>query len=191
MAEIGFVEKIKGFLVSPVETFRKVKDEDMGPGIKYFIILALIFSILFAVIFTLLGAMVGSMFGGAFLGGMIGGTMGIVMFIPLFFGLLVSLFIGSAILHLFVYLVGGRKGYTQTLKAYAYGSTPMLLLGWILPISFVFSIWSLIVEILGIRELHEISTGRAVLAVILLIIVLAIIIAIPIVLLGTTKVATA
>ena len=60
---------------------------------------------------------------------------------------------------------------TQTFKALMYGATPSLLLGWIPVIGFLAAIWALIVEIIGIRQLHEISTGRAVAAVILAIII--------------------
>ena len=60
---------------------------------------------------------------------------------------------------------------TQTFKALMYGATPSLLLGWIPFINFLALIWALIVEIIGIRQLHEISTGRAVAAVILAIII--------------------
>jgi len=49
----------------------------------------------------------------------------------------------------------------------AYGSTPSLLLGWMPFIGFIFGIWSMIVSIIGVRRLHEISTGRAVLAYLL------------------------
>ncbi|MBL7118138.1 MAG: signal peptidase I [Candidatus Syntrophoarchaeum sp.] len=50
-----------------------------------------------------------------------------------------------------------------------YGATPGCLLGWI-PIVGVFAaIWSFIVQIVGIRQLHGLSTRRAVLAVILVI----------------------
>ena len=52
-----------------------------------------------------------------------------------------------------------------------YGSTPGLLLGWIPVIGFIAGIWSLVLEILGIRQLHEITTEKAVLAVVLLIVV--------------------
>jgi len=43
----------------------------------------------------------------------------------------IFIFIGAAWLHLFVYLLGGRKGYLQTLKSVTFGSTPAMLFGWI------------------------------------------------------------
>ena len=52
-------------------------------------------------------------------------------------------------------------------KAVLYSATPTVLLGWIPLISFIAVLWSLVLRIIGIRELHEITTGRAVLALIL------------------------
>jgi len=182
----GFGEKVKGFLVSPVSTFQEVKGEDLGSVVKYFIVLALVFSILCTIIFAAIGSMITSFmptnmlpFGAA--GGVVGA---VVLFITLIVGLILGLFIGGAILHIFVYIVGGRKGYAQTVKAMGYGMTPTLLLGWIPVIGIIAGIWALIVEILGIRELHEISTGKAVLAVLLPAIISGIIVAIAATLYG-------
>lgn len=81
-------------------------------------------------------------------------------------------FIVGAWLHLWVYLLGGKKGYMQTMKAVMYGSTPYMLIGWI-PIigGFIGGLWSLVVEILGIRELHGISTGRVIAAYLIAVII--------------------
>lgn len=181
MAEIGFGEKVKGFLLSPTETFQKVKDEDLGPLMKYFVILTLIFSILMAVIMIGLSSAMLSILPVKlpFMAGTAaGGLAAVVTFITLLISLLIGLFIVAAIVHIFVYLLGGRKGYTQTVKAMGYGMTPSLLLGWIPFLNIIVGIWALIVEIIGIRELQEMSTGKAVLAVILPGIIIGIIVGI-------------
>jgi hypothetical protein len=46
-----------------------------------------------------------------------------------------------------------------------YGDTPYLLCGWVPFIGFFFILWSLALGILGICELQEISTLRAIVAV--------------------------
>jgi len=67
-----------------------------------------------------------------------------------------------------VYIAGGRKDIMQTEKAAIYGSTPFLLLGWIPVIGLVIGgIWAIILTIIGLRELHEITTGKAILAYVL------------------------
>ncbi|WP_245618846.1 YIP1 family protein [Methanogenium cariaci] len=66
---------------------------------------------------------------------------------------------------MWVYIAGGREGITETWKAVIYASTPSLLLGWIPVVGFVMWAWSLVLIIIGIRELQEMTTTRAVLAV--------------------------
>jgi len=176
----GIVEKIKGFLFSPSETFDASKEDTLGDAFKYFIILLLISALLSAVIAVVASSLFAGFFGRMLPGFMsallaLAGAGAAVAFIAVFIYMLIAGTIGVLIdglwLHIWVYLVGGRKGLTQTFKALMYGATPSLLLGWIPFINFLASIWALIVEIIGIRQLHEISTGRAVAAVILAIII--------------------
>jgi len=176
----GIVEKIKGFLFSPSETFDASKEDTLGDAFKYFIILLLISALLSAVIAVVASSLFAGFFGRMLPGFMsallaLAGAGAAVAFIAVFIYMLIAgaigVLIGGLWLHIWVYLVGGRKGLTQTFKALMYGATPSLLLGWIPAIGFLASIWALIVEIIGIRQLHEISTGRAVAAVILAIII--------------------
>ena len=176
--KMSFGEKVKGFLVRPTETFGNVKDEAMGKGVKYYAIWLLIYAILTAVIFALIFAAILSMFGDltdipglGFLGAEIGVLIGVMLFVMIIVSGFIGLFIGGAWIHLWVWVFGGRNGYGQTVKAIAYGATPNFLLGWIPIINFITGIWSLVVSIIGVRELHEISTGRAVGAVIIALII--------------------
>ncbi len=88
----------------------------------------------------------------------------------------VLVFIGAAWLHLFVYILGGRRGYFQTLKALTFGSTPAMLFGWIPVIGFLAGIWSLILGIFGIRELQDMTTVRAAIAAILAVLAILLIV---------------
>jgi len=176
----GIVEKIKGFLFSPSETFDASKEDTLGDAFKYYIILLLIPALLSALIAVVAFSLFAGFFGRMLPGFMpallaFAGAGAAVAFIAVFIYVLIAgaivVLIGGLWLHIWVYLVGGRKGLTQTFKALMYGATPSLLLGWIPVIGFLASIWALIVEIIGIRQLHEISTGKAVAAVILAIII--------------------
>ena len=52
---------------------------------------------------------------------------------------IIMFFIGASIIHVFVLLFGGRRGYTNTVKAISYGFTLSFLLGIILlPLSAIF-----------------------------------------------------
>ena len=99
-----------------------------------------------------------------------------ILLVGLIVGGIVGVFVAGLWLHIFVWLLGGRKGYFQTVKTLAYGTTPGLLIGWIPLISIIGLIWDLILVVIGIRELLEMSTERAITAVILAAFVILVII---------------
>ena len=174
---MDFIELIKGFLLSPVETFQKVRKADLGDALRYYMILVVIHAVLNVIISLVALSAIWAAFSSIFenLGIAVPAMVGfgiIIAAILMIFVYLLVLFIGAAWLHLWVYLLGGRKGYIETLKAIGYGNTPFMLLGWIPLIGFVIGmIWSFILAILGVRELQTMSTGRAAGAVILAVVV--------------------
>ncbi len=173
-----FVEKVKGFLMEPSKTFDSVKEETLGEATKYFVVIWAVYSAMFAIFIAFIPGVLGPMmgFGSGLMSGMGAGIgLGIFMFVALMFLGIIGVFVGGAVYHIFVYIVGGRKGIGQTIKAIMYGSTP-LLFGWIPLINIIAGIWSLIIEIVGVRQLHGISTGRAIIAIVLVPVVIGIII---------------
>ena len=184
---LSIVERIKGFLVSPSKTFDASKEDTVGDAFKYFAAILVIYAVIIAVIaadFLRFTIFVTFQIPSPKMGTL---TVVAVSFILVLVSGIIGVFIGGLWLHIWVYLVGGRKGVGQTIKALMYGATPNYLLGWIpfvillsgwRPIAilgglgwFIFAIWTLIVGIVGIRQLHELSTGKAVLAVILTIVI--------------------
>ncbi len=182
-------EKIKGFLFRPSETFDASKEDTLGDAFKYFIVILVIYTVLISIMFILsmfsVMPRVLAMIGGTYLGTIITFIFKLVLGI-------IGIFITGLWTHIWVYLVGGGKGVTQTIKALMFGVTPYCLLGWISSTYLVIStydgyiysissfffevirfvgllaaIWTLIVGIIGVRQLHELSTGKAVLAVII------------------------
>jgi hypothetical protein len=90
------------------------------------------------------------------------------------FTIALSILIGSGITHLCLMIVGGNhRGFEATFRAICYSYSASLF--YIIPIigGFVGFIYLFILGILGVREGHEISTGKAVLAVLLPFIVIA------------------
>jgi hypothetical protein len=180
--KLNFWEKTKGFLGAPVSTFNNVEAEALGSALKYFTIWVVIYTILRTIVFYTLERRIFQT-----LWDLLGFNYAaiyytvIYRFDPVIFALLgvvgafVGLFISGSWAHLFVRAFGGRKGYGNTIKAFAYGNTPIFLFGWIPFVGALFSIWALVLDIIGIRQLHEISTGRAVGAVLLSIVALVII----------------
>ena len=154
------IEKVKGFLTNPVDPFRQLKAEQPDTVFPYFIMLLLLHAALSAVLAAL--AIEILPMAGLITGGLSGPV--VVFFVSLVAGF-VGILVFGAWLHLWVYIFGGRRGIWQTMKAVMYGDTPFLLFGWIPFIGFVFVLWSLVLGILGIRELQETSSIKAILAV--------------------------
>jgi hypothetical protein len=105
------------------------------------------------------------------------------MIIPLPFQQALAIFIGSAILHLCLMIVrGNHHGYKTTFRAVSY-SYSAYLFGIIPFIGLIIGgIYTFILTILGVREGHGISTGKAVLAVLLPAIVIFVLVIVAILL---------
>jgi len=174
---LSFGEKVKGFLGAPSNTFNNVGPEGLGSALKYFTIWVVIYAILRTIVFYTVERRVFQILWDL----LEVSDAAVYRFDPVVFALLAvvgafaSLFISGSLTHLFVRAFGGRKGYGNTMKAFAYGNTPVLLFGWIPFVGMLFPLWALVLNIIGIRQLHEISTGRAIGAVLLGIVALVII----------------
>ncbi len=88
----------------------------------------------------------------------------------------IGLFIGSAIYHLFVLLCGGRKGFAATFRVMGYANaiaifSPIPVVGplaaFSLTASLFVGIYSIILLVKGFKRVHDISTARAIWAVLI------------------------
>lgn len=153
----NIAKKAKGFITNPVESFRQSREDKPGDVIKYFVVILAIFATFLGFI-ILIGTEVDYKIG-YFTGAIIG------CFIMCISAGSIGLFVGGAAIHLTGMIIGGRKeGFGQILKVLIYSSTPAMLLGWIPVAGAISGLWSIILLILGIRELYRISTARAVIA---------------------------
>jgi len=94
----------------------------------------------------------------------------IIIGIPL--GVILSILVGSVVIHVCLTIVGGNKsGFEATFRIVSYSFCANLFN--IVPFigSFIGSIYMLILVIIGVREGHGISTGKAILAVLLPVII--------------------
>lgn len=152
-------QKVKGFLIEPLKTYDASKEDTLGEATKYFVILVIIFALLNIILS-------GEFFPLGLKGALL---IGMVTLIPR----IVFIFIYGAILHIGVYIVGGKNGISQTIKALMYAYTPALLFTVIVTfflngiLIFVIWLWGLLLVILGIRQLQEITTNRALIAVLI------------------------
>jgi hypothetical protein len=103
--------------------------------------------------------------------------------------LLASLLLAAAITHLLVLvLVPARREFSTTLRVFAYAYSPLLFT--VVPrvgqlIGFV---WMLVIAVIGIREAHRTTTGRAVTAVIVPLVVAIVVGTVAALLLAATAV---
>jgi hypothetical protein len=90
-----------------------------------------------------------------------------IMFVaPIF--VVIGVFIWSAILHLFVLLVGGGGGkFSGTIRVVCYANTTQILQ--VVPIcgGLISLVWNIVLLIIGLSAAHGIGKGRAALAVLL------------------------
>lgn len=168
------LNKIRGFLFSPSLSFRRARDEGAGDTVTYLIILAIFYSIM-GTILTVLEIFTHPVAG---LSSLHAGPAEPLLIVSLIFVILVFTLIMAVVfglfLHIFVYLVGGRKGVWQTEKAVFYSLTPMFVLGWIPLIGLIVGgIWSIVLGVIGIRELHGVSDTKAAIAMIVAIVIAA------------------
>ena len=147
------VEKAKGFLTDPVGTFQRSRTDEPGTVFTYFSVLLLVNAIFSAI---LAAAFIGTI--PLFAGMKFGALLPVIVFFAVLVGGFIITLIFAAWVHLWVYIFGGRKGIMQTINAIIYGHTPRLLFGWIPFIGFIFTLWSLVLNIIGLRELQELST---------------------------------
>jgi hypothetical protein len=170
----AFFETLKLVLLNPSAAFSTMKPEGgLGEPLIYALIGGSIGCFVYF-LFSIFMSSFGIMSNRNALAGLTGlgiGTVFVFLFIPIFVAL--GLFIGSAIIHLCLTLVGGaRRSFETTFRVVCFsaGSTYPLM---IVPIcgGVIAGIWCLVVECIGLARAHATTTGRAVLAVALPLIV--------------------
>ncbi len=168
--------RIRGFSFNPSKEFAASKEDTLTDAFKYYVPLLAILAGILAIVVTIVVTAMVSMLGLSELTlmpglpelGIIAPLLGAGAFVGIIAaGIIAALYI-AVWLHIWVYLFGGRKGLKQTVKTITYGATPCLLLGWVPgPNIIIAPIWSLLLAINGVMELHELSPGMAILAIIL------------------------
>jgi len=171
----AFVETLVMVLTKPSEAFALMKREGgLGEPLIYGFIggsLGGIVSLLFSLGLQSAGFFADRHDTFAAMTGMGAGSAAFIVLIPLF--VIIALFIGSAILHLCLMIVGGANQSFETtfrVLAFSQGSTGPLQM---IPIcgGLISGVWALVCTCIGLARAHDTDTGRAVLAVFLPLIV--------------------
>lgn len=176
----GFVGSAKEVLTHPTAYFQETPREGpIGRPLLYGVIVGTI-SFVFVVIWQAiwLAVQTGLSLAAAedavegFLGAGLGSAILLVLLVvlvllsPLFAAL--GILFNAGLYHLCLMMVGGaHRGYDASVRAVAYASTPALLA--VVPCcgAHIGGIWAFILTIIALKEIHEISGGKAVAAVIL------------------------
>lgn len=164
-------EIFKLALAHPKKLFKQVgkaKQPQLGFAFGYFTVLSLLRALLGGLVGAALMAALTPLLSqwGSGVYGMLGLSAGGSYVLNTVIGFVVGLafsFVWAGLLHLWILLFGGKAGYAKTYELGAYAGTPALLLGWIPGLSWVGSIWSLVLLIIGTQEVHGIAKQRAIL----------------------------
>lgn len=173
---IPLIETVKGMIVAPVQTMQDQDKSTVQDTLIYYLEISLIFSLLTTIISAVLTS-------AGFQTTVDLQTPSSLLIYPvaLIVGMFIALVVLTLIFHLCARIVGGDGALTDTMRTIVLSSTPVAVIGWIPVIgSIIADIWSLVLLVIGIREYHHLSTGRAAIAVLipaavlLLLIILAI-----------------
>jgi hypothetical protein len=171
----AFIETLTMVLTKPDLAFRTMKTEGgLGEPLLYALIggcVGGIVSLLLSLALQSMGLFAGQRDTFSALAGVGVGSIVLIILVPVF--VIIVLFIGSAIVHLCLMIVGGaNKSFETTFRvlSFSQGSTGPLQ---IIPVcgGLIAGVWALVVNCVGLARAHETSTGRAVLAVFLPLIV--------------------
>jgi hypothetical protein len=171
----AFIETLAMVLTKPDLAFRTMKTEGgLGEPLIYALIggcVGGIVSLLLSLGLQSMGLFAGQRDAFTAMAGIGIGMIGLIVLVPVF--IVIGLFIGAAIVHLCLMIVGGaNKSFETTFRvlAFSQGSTGPLQ---VIPVcgGLIAFVWALVVDCIGLARAHETSTGRAVLAVLLPLIV--------------------
>jgi hypothetical protein len=159
----SFVQTAREIIVNPVSFFSGIRRQgDFLNPLLFAIICAVISGLLAGIISLLISLATGNGIGSAF-----GGLFGALIITPIVTA--IGLFVWAAIYHLLVVLIikPSHAGYEATFRVVAYASVLQLvswlaaipILGILVLIAIV--IYGVVLSVLGIREIHSTTTGRA------------------------------
>ena len=153
----SFLNAVRGVVTAPVDFFRGIRRQGDFVNPLIFAIICYEVSAILGGLLSLVGVS-GSRGFGAFL----------VSIILAPIGAAIGLFIGAGIIHLLVMLIVGSRnsGFEGTFRVSAYSSVTSLV-SWIPFIGWIASLYGIYLAIMGIREVHNTTTGRAALVVLI------------------------
>lgn len=161
----SFVDTVRDLATRPASFFNRIARQGDFVNPLVFALICAVVSAVIAGFLGVLGALVG--IGNNSIGGAIGGLVASIFLVPIFFA--IGLFIGAGILHLLVILIikPMSTNYETTFRVVSYANAAQLV-GWIPFIGpLLAAVASITLAIIGIREVHSTTTGKAALVVLI------------------------
>lgn len=190
----SFVWTVRSLVTAPAAFFRGMpRNAGLKNPLAFAVICSLVAAAPAALLVLLFGLLAGLSGDAASAVGAFVGAVGVLLLYPI--ATVVGLFVGAGIYHLLVVLLlrTSQTGFGSTFRVAAYGSFPNAL-GFLafIPIlgilaGLAIAVYSIILYVLGIREAHATTTGRAalvVLAPVAVAIILSVMLTIAAVILG-------
>ncbi|MCS4542217.1 MAG: YIP1 family protein [Euryarchaeota archaeon] len=162
--------RIKRAVMLEQPVYAEIRDDPNALGQSFLVVLlsGICQGIGYFFLLTFAGAMFGPF--GMMGGGLAGAALATV--VPIL--AIIGWFISSGIVHLFALLLGGKANFTGFLRAMGFAYAPAAL--GIIPIigAFIGGIWVFICEVFAVKVVHELTLGRALLALLLPVIIVII-----------------
>lgn len=174
-------EKAKTFIMDPKTAFDRETKSDAISGLKYAVIWLFIMALLSAIVYGIFGNRISSFMTSMWLPeSVMEAEITVGSTLSTFFGAWIGGVIGLLILglwlHLWAYILGARMKLENTLKVVFYGNTPSYVLGWIPLLNVIATIWALVLYIMGLTRLQKLTTGKAILTLVIAILIPGIIV---------------
>jgi hypothetical protein len=172
----SFIRTAREVILNPVGFFRSVpRQGSLVPPLAFALICSVIAGVLSGILGFLIAVIAGNGIGSA-----VGGLFGTIILTPI--ATAIGLFIGSGIYHLLVILLvkPSNAGFQATFRVAAYASV-LQLLSWLgaipilgLLVLLAVTVYNVILTVIGIREVHSTTTGRAAAVVLIPVVVFGI-----------------
>ena len=167
----AFWDTLKSILTQPTEFYQKLEPEgNLGSAIGFAVLtgsIGAIVGILWQIPFQLFQSAIISTHNPSMAVGQTAFQMVLMIVVAITAPLwvLIGLFIISAITHFVLWLLGGaNKSFTATIRVVSYAMSAAILN--IIPFcgGFIGTIWEMVIEIIGLKEVHETTYGKSIAA---------------------------
>ncbi len=178
----SFVDTVRDLVTQPANFFSNMGRRGDFVNPLVFALICAVFAAVIGGFLGVLGALVG--IGNNGIGAAIGGLVASIFLTPIFAA--IGLFIGAGILHLLVMLIikPATTGYEATFRIASYSYVAQLV-GWIPFLGPILAaIASIFLLVIGVREVHSTTTGKAALVVLIPAAVVLLIVLLLVVLVG-------